>query len=113
MTKKQLRRNKLQELCREYLGKLRYIAKKHGLEGFVDETIRLNKQEKCKGTEHEVEMLARMCNDERLSRVDVPKVLEKSYRQANEENDFERIKKLRHVGIYSKVSTLLFKATNL
>ena len=110
MTRKQLRDNRLQELCREYLNRLRYMAKKHGLEHFIDETIQLNKRNECKGTEHEVEMLARMCNDERLSRVEVPKILGKSYRQANDDNDFNKIKKLKHVGIYSKISTLLLKA---
>lgn len=100
----------LQELCRKYLGKLRYMAAKHGLGKFVDETIELNKQGKCRGTEYECHMLARMVDDERISRADVPKILGKSYRECCDNDDFDRIKKLKHVGIYSKVSAMLFCA---
>lgn len=102
------RNETLQALCRDYLGKLRYMAKKHGID--VDGLIRLNRQKKCEATNMEVEMLSRMVDDERVSRTDIPKILGKSYRQANEDEDFERIKKLKHQGIYSKVSALLFAA---
>ena len=97
----------LQALCRDYLGRLRYMGKKHGID--VDSIIRANKRKECSGTEYECQMLARMCDDERVSRTDIPKILGKSYRQANEDEDFERIKKLKHQGIYSKVSALLYK----
>lgn len=100
----------LQELCRKYLGKLRYMASKHGLGKFVDETIELNRQGKCRGTEYECRMLARMVDDERINRADVPKVLGKSYRECCEHDDFDKIKKLKHVGIYSKISAMLFCA---
>ena len=102
------RNETLQALCRDYLGKLRYMGKKHGID--VDGLIRLNRQKKCEATQHEVELLGRAVDDERISRTDVPKALDKSYRQANEDGDFERIKKLKHQGIYSKVSALLFAA---
>ena len=102
------RNETLQALCRDYLGKLRYMGKKHGID--VDGLIRLNRQKKCEATQHEVELLGRAVDDERISRTDVPKILDKSYRQANEDGDFERIKKLKHQGIYSKVSALLFAA---
>lgn len=85
------------------------MASKHGLDGFVRETIRANRRGECEATEHECEMLARLCNDERIQRTDVPKILGKSYRQANDDEDFDKIKKLPHVGIYSKISTLLFE----
>ena len=101
------RNETLQALCRDYLTRLRYMAKKHGID--VDSIIRANKRKECSGTEYECQMLARMCDDERISRTDVPKVLDKSYRQANEDGDFDRIKKLKHQGIYSKVSALLYK----
>lgn len=102
------RNETLQALCRDYLSRLRYMAKKHGID--VDSIIRANRKGECSGTEHEVQMLSRMVDDERVSRTDIPKILGKSYRQANEDEDFERIKKLKHVGIYSKVSALLFAA---
>ena len=98
----------LQALCRDYLGKLRYIGKKHDID--VDSIIQMNLRGECSGTEEELELLSRACDDERVSRTDIPKILGKSYRQANEDGNFERIKKLKHQGIYSKVSALLFAA---
>ena len=100
----------LQSLCREYLSRLRYMAEKHGLLPWVDETIKANRRHECEATKKEVEMLSRLCNDERVSRTDIPKILGNSYRQANDDEDFERVKKLKHQGIYSKVSALLFAA---
>lgn len=103
-------RNKvLQSLCREYLARLYTLASKYGLGGFIKETIQLNRQEKCQGTEEEVELLARCVNDDRIARNDIPKLFGKSYRQCESKGDFDKIKKLGHVGTYSKVSALLFK----
>lgn len=102
------RNETLQALCRDYLGRLRYMGEKHGID--VDGLISMNRRKECSATKHEVELLSRACDDERISRTDVPKVLDKSYRQANDDGDFERIKKLKHQGIYSKVSALLFAA---
>lgn len=99
------RNETLQTLCRDYLGRLRYMGKKHGID--VDSIIRANKRKECVGTEREVQMLSRMVDDERVSRAEVPKILGKSYRQANEDGDFDRIKRLKHVGIFSKVSAIL------
>ena len=102
------RNETLQALCRDYLTRLRYMAKKHGID--VDSIIRANKRKECEATNKEVEMLARCVDDERVSRTDIPKILGKSYRQSNEDGDFEHIKKLKHQGIYSKISALLFKS---
>ena len=102
------RNETLQALCRDYLGRLRYMAKKHGID--VDSIIRANRRKECEATNKEVEMLARCVNDERVSRTDIPNILGKSYRQSNEDGDFERIKKLKYQGIYSKVSALLYKS---
>ena len=99
--------NILQALCRDYLCKLRYMSAKHGLKSWIDETIKANKRGECEATEKEVSMLSRLCDDERVARKDVPKIFGKSYRQLEESNTFKKIKKLRHVGIYSKVSALL------
>lgn len=106
------RENILQELCRGYLTRLKSIANKHRLGGWVDEIITENKNNKCKATEEEVEILSRILDEERISRTDVPKLLGKSYRKCDEADDFDHIKKLRHVGIYSKVSALLYKFKN-
>ena len=102
------RNETLQALCRQYLGKLRRVAKKHGMD--VNSIIRANRRKECEATQYEVELLSRAVDDERISRTDVPKILDKSYRQANEDLDFEHIKKLKHQGIYSKVSALLYKS---
>ena len=102
--------NALQSICRAYLAKLRPLAEKFGLARFVDETIEANIQDRCKGPEEEAELLARMVDEERLGRKDVPKLLGKSYRRAYEDGDIDKVKKLRHVGIYSKVSALLLKS---
>ena len=99
------RNETLQALCRDYLGRLRYMGKKHGID--VDGLIRLNRQKKCEATQHEVELLSRAVDDERISRTDIPKILGKSYRQAYEDGDFDRIKRLRHQGIFSKISAIL------
>lgn len=101
------RNETLQAMCRDYLTRLRYMAKKHGID--VDSIIRANRKGECSGTEHEVQMLSRMVDDERISRKDIPKLLCKSYRQCESDGVFDRIKKLRHVGIYSKISALLYK----
>ena len=103
-----MRNETLQALCRDYLGKLRYMAKKHGID--VDSIIRANKRNECEATKKEVEMLARCVDDERISRTDIPKLLGESYRQVESDGVFGKIKKLRRVGIYSKVSALLFKS---
>lgn len=104
------RNETLQSLCRNYLRKLRHIGLKYGID--VLPIIILNERNECDGTEREVQMLSRMVDDERVSRTDIPKILGKSYRQAYEDGDFEKIKKLKHQGTYSKVSTLLYKEMN-
>lgn len=105
-----LRNESIQAMCRSYLSRMRHMATKHGLGTWLDGIISDNMRGVCVATEKEVSMLSRLCDDERISRLDVPKMLGKSYRQANDDGDFDKIKKLRHVGIYSKVSALLFAA---
>ena len=104
-----MRDSKLQSLCRKYLTRLHSIAKRYGLDDFVSTTIRMNEQDKCRGTEEECEMLARLCNDERIGRFEIPKLLGKSYRQCESNGLFDKIRKLGHVGTYSKVSAQLLK----
>jgi hypothetical protein len=88
---------------------VRRIASKYGLGSFVDNVIQANRRKECESTRDEVEMLARMVNDDRIERSDIPKELGKSYRQCMEDNDFNQIKKLGRVGVYSKISVLLRK----
>ena len=102
------RNETLQAMCRDYLSRLRYMAKKHGID--VDSIICANKRSECEDTQKEVEMLARCDDDERLSRTDIPKLLGESYRQSESNGVFDKIKKLCDVGIYSKVSALIYKS---
>ena len=99
----------LQTMCRYYLTKLKGIARKYGIEWLVDDLIEQNKQNKCQGTKREVELLARAVNDERIKRIDIPKVLDKNYMQCVEDEDFEQIETLPRLGIYSKISAILHK----
>ena len=100
-----IRNETLQALCRDYLSRLRYMAKKHGID--VDSIIRANKRNECEATRKEVEMLSRCVDDERISRTDIPKLLGESYRKSESTGVFDRIKKLKRVGIYSKVGAIL------
>lgn len=108
--KKDTRHKTLQALCREYLGRARDLARRHGLDGIVDELIRSNQREECIATEEDVETLSRMANDERIRRTELPKMLGKSYRECVEDEDFESVKRLPRVGIYSNVSARLYSS---
>lgn len=102
------RTTKLRQICLDYLQRLRGIAEKHGLSEWLNKAIKEASKEECVATEEEVMLLSRAVDDERITRTDVPTILGKSYRACFDEEHFEKIKKLRHVGIYSKVDTLLY-----
>lgn len=102
------KKTKLQWLCRDYLSRLKHVCETHGLGGWLDNIIKANMRGECEATEKEVELLSRAVNDERVTRKDIPIMLGKSYRQCMDDNDFDTIKKLPHVGIYSKVSVELY-----
>lgn len=101
------RNDTLQRICRRYLLRLMPVARKFGIGDFTYDMIRMNYRRECAATEDEVQLLSRACDDERLHRQDVPKLLGKSYRRAYEDGDFERIKTLERTGIYSKIGALL------
>lgn len=103
------RNETLQSMCRDYLSRLRYMAKKHGLLPQLNNLISMNKRRECVGTEREVQMLSRMVNDERVTRTDVPKMLGKSYRQSVDDDDFSRIRHLPRLGTYFKLDALILK----
>lgn len=110
MTNRSKYNDKLQALCRLYLKRLRYMAKKHGLSTWLDDIIRANRRRECEATQKEVMMLSRLVDDERVERKEIPKMLNKSYRQCCEDGDFDKIKRLERVGIYSKLSVLMFNS---
>lgn len=102
------RKDKLQELCREYLGNLRHIARKYGLEGFVRDMMNRNKRKECVATEREVKMLARISNRDRIRRVEVPPILGKTYRECNDADLFGNIDRIENRSSYSRVSAELY-----
>ena len=102
------RNSKLRQIAQAYLQRLRGIAETHGLSEWLNKAIKDTNQEECVATEEEVMLLSRAVDDERITRNDVPPILGKSYRACFDEEHFEKIKKLRQVGIYSKVDTLLY-----
>lgn len=99
----------LQALCRKYLKQLELVADKYGMGDMVRELRKDNERERCVATKEEVEMLSRAVDKERVTRAQIPKILGKSYRQCCDDEDFEKIEKLPRSGIYSRISTLLYK----
>ena len=79
-----MRNETLQAMAREYLSRLRYMAKKRGLLFWLNSTIHANKTGSCEATEKEVRMLSRLCDDANMIRTN-----------------------LDNRAIYDKVSTLL------
>lgn len=99
--------NDLQAIARDYLERLRYMARKRGLGTWLDGVIHSNKRGECEATEKEVRMLSRLCDDSDVRRADIPEILGKSYRQCVEDEHFDSLKTTRRHGIYDKVSVLL------
>lgn len=103
-----MRDDNLQAIARDYLSRLRYMARKHGLDGWLTGVIRDNREKRCEATEKEVRMLAGLCDDMNVKRTDVPKILKRSYRYCVDQNIFERIRtNTVNRAIYDKVSVLL------
>lgn len=84
------------------------MADKHGLTSWINQAIKDTKRKDCEPTEKECAMLSRLVDDERLTRVEVPPILGKGYQDCFNDDDFYKIKKLKRVGIYSKVDTMLY-----
>jgi len=101
--------DELQRIARHYLSLLKDVANKFGLKEWLDNLIEENKRGECSATEEECRMLSRICDDERVTRQDIPKMVCRSYRNCVDNGIFERLKTLKRVGIYDKISVLLFK----
>lgn len=103
--------NELQHIARHYLLFLKDIdiASKLGLNEWLDNLIEENNRGECSATEEECRMLSRLCDDERVARHNVPEIIGKSYRYCVDNEIFEKLKTLKRVGIYDKISVILFK----
>lgn len=99
----------LQNLCREYLDKLRPFAEPVGLASFIDTTIRQNEEGTCVATKDQVDLLAKMCDDDRIRRDEIPKHAGISYRSCMLIDLFSKIRKFKNRGAYSKIDAMLFK----
>lgn len=99
--------NKLQKLCRLYLFELKRMAKRYGLLDFVQGLIKSNEKGECKAELKDVELLARIANDDRVSRVEIPKILKLSYRQVNDNDMYDQIDRIDNRSSYSRISTEL------
>ena len=102
-----MRNERLQRICRSYLSRMRYMAEKHGLSSWLSRIIEENRKGECSATEKEVSMLSRLVDDERVTRKEIPDILGKSYRQCIADGDFDRVRRLRKTGIFSKLSLML------
>lgn len=100
----------LQKLCRMYLSRLRYVASKHGLRSWIDNVIKANERGECESTQREVEMLARMLGEDRISRSEICTMMETQYRKCCENKVFEKIKRIKDKRSYSRVSAVLYAA---
>lgn len=96
-------------VCVKYLNRLRGVAERYGLQGFVDESIKASTKGECEPTEKECEMLARIANEERLMTKQVPPIFGISYREAFDSGLLESIKKFPRPGNFSTVDTLVHK----
>ena len=101
--------SELQRITRHYLSMLVPLAEKHGLFSWLKDIIDANNRGECSATKDEAQVLARLCDDERVTRQDIPKLLDRSYRNCVENEVFEQLPTLKRVGIYDKISVLLFK----
>ena len=99
----------LQGLVRSYLMRLSHMAKKHGLFMWLTDIIGQNKRGECKATRHEADLLARMVDEHRAFRSEIPQILGKTYRQCNDDGDFSRIGRMRNEGTFSKIDALMLK----
>lgn len=99
----------LQELCRKYLRMLLPIAKNIGLEDFINTTIEKNEKGECIATKEQVDLLAKMCDDDRIRRDEIPQYAGISYGSCVLIDLFSKIRKFTHKGVYSKIDAMLFK----
>ena len=103
------REDSFQPLCRGYLRHLMGLASKYGIGLWLYGLLESNKRGECKASE--CEMLSRLCDDSRVRRGDVPKMLGLSYRECVEGGVFARLKSFPKEGIYSKVSVIGYAST--
>lgn len=110
MTRKEIRKQKVQELTRYYLGKLQREANRYGLGDWLKAIRKANERGECESTEYTLNQLAKLCDDERMYQKDVTRLFGLSYAKAFDCGLFEKIRKIKCNGTFSKVDAVLRKA---
>jgi Trp operon repressor len=99
----------LQEIFRSYIKVLKNKFDNETVSECINKLLCDNENGKCSATEEQVDMIAKLVDEDRMKREEIPQMFGKSYKQCVEGNIFNKIKTLPKVGIYSKVSALLLK----
>lgn len=97
----------IQLLARKYLNKVIPLADKYRLRNYVLDLLNLNLKGECAATKEDVELLAKIVEDDCIKVKDIPKLLGVSYRHIVDNNI--KFKKLEDRGHISKVDVLLIK----
>ena len=107
------RDNAIQVLARGYMSRLTALADSIGIGAWLNATKEANEKGKCKATQEQVDILSRICDEERIGRHEIPHLIGMSYRQAYEKDLFStEIRKLKHVGVYSRNDALVLAMCN-
>lgn len=85
------------------------LAKTLGLQDFVNDTIEKNEKGQCIATKEQVDLLSKMCDDDKIRRDEIPQYAGISYRQCVLIDIFPFIRKFENKGQYSKIDAMLFK----
>ena len=99
----------LQENFRSYIKVLKNKFDNETVSECINKLLRDNVNGDCAATEEQVDMIAKLVDEDRMKREEIPRMFGKSYKQCVDDNIFSKIKTLPKVGIYSKVSALLLK----
>lgn len=102
-----MKNDRLQLLARNYLDRLTYMAEKHGIGAWIRELKAENRRGECEATKKEVDMLARLVDDDRLNKHEIPSFVGKPYVRCQKDGVFKKIRKFGKRGTYSKVDAYL------
>lgn len=97
----------LQKLARKYLHRVSVLADKYNLKNWVQQMLKSNIKGECIASKDDVELLAKIVEDDCIKVKDIPKLLGVSYRHIVDNNI--KFKKLEDRGHISKVDVLLIK----
>lgn len=97
----------MQTLTRKYLNRIMLMSDKYQIRSYVSDLIEKNLKGECISTKEDVELLAKIVDEDCIKVREIPKVLGVSYRYIIDNNI--KFKKLEDKGRISKVDVLLVK----